>query len=504
MNHSSKKLATAVAGALAMVGVSSAASAAYFEPWTVAGSEPFPLRLAGATAQDKGLILLMRRICAAGTMVRVQGTTDSAMMCEANGTDSAPIATGTKVVFYKNSNGGSSRGVNPVADSTNVTFVNLGSLTQAQYTTSCTITTTASTADFADYKNYACGSNLTTVNQVPDAGISDVEPSLLGWVSGVNGALDTFAGPQLLFGVPVSKNFRDALQTAQSSTLPANCVGKDSEACMPSLTSAQVAALYTGGVATVARFSDDSGNVLATPAGGSAVQICRRKNGSGTLAGTRAFFLNEGCAKGVKGFVSGLDGDANYTALPGRIAEYSGTNGVIGCLNLSHALNKYAVGMSSVEFKPGTAYAATGRAGEFNNDAGNWGWVKIGGYAPTLLNAVQSRYTYLYEASYQHRTGGLTGDKKTLFDLIVAQNSSAAVIRELDNGFTQSSGADLWYSGLLGKPGSPTAPSASPAGKLTSAEVVANPVNTWTRAASGSPNSCNPPYIGNKETGLDL
>jgi hypothetical protein len=249
------KVAAAVTSALALGGFATQASAAYVEPWNVTGTETFTVRLGGATAQDKGIVLLMRRICALGTMTRVTSGLQSVNICQADGTGSAPIAAGTTLVLYKNSVSGSGSGVNPVADKTTIPFVNLASLTQAQYTTpgTCTYSTTASTVDFADFQSYDCGTNAGVTNIAPDAGISDVEPALLGWVSGVNGAIDTFAGPQVIFGVPVSKNFRDALQTAQSSNLGGACVGSDSEACMPSLTFGQISSFPIPPVAPLSR-----------------------------------------------------------------------------------------------------------------------------------------------------------------------------------------------------------------------------------------------------------
>ncbi|HKR46163.1 MAG TPA: hypothetical protein VJU59_41980 [Paraburkholderia sp.] len=507
-----KPIAAAVSSALALTAVAGPASAAFFEPWTVAGTETHTLRLSGATAQDKGIVLLMRRICSTGTMTRIQGTVDSAMLCEANGADSAPIAAGTKLVLYKNSNGGSSRGVNPVADQTTVTFLNLASLSQVQYqnTSVCTLTTFASTADFADYKEYACGASATTSNLAPDAGISDVEPSLLGWVTGVNGAFGAgypSAGPGLLFGVPVSKNFRDALQTAQAATLtPRGCVvGSDTEECMPSLTKAQIASIYNGGIVPIARLSSDSGSAISTPTGATTISVCRRKEGSGTLASYRAYFLNEGCVKtaqAVKGFVAAnADGNAVLPSVAARVNEYSATPQVIGCLNANHGAGKYAIGMASMETKVGSAYLNTGLAAPFDDDTGNWAWIKIQGYAPTLLNAAQSRYDFLMELSYQGK-GALAGDPKTLFDKLISTNSTATVIKELNTQFTHSN----YQSGFLGRPssGSSTLPTAAPAGALTAAEVTANPVNTWTRAANGTPNSCQPAFLSSRETGTDM
>jgi hypothetical protein len=259
----------------------------------------------------------------------------------------------------------------------------------------------------------------------------------------------------------------------------------------------------------VQSLSNNAGAKLTAPAGSPLISICRRKAGSGTLASFNAYFLNSGCAKGVKAMVSGVDGNAAIPSVTAQVNEYGATPQVIGCLNANNAANKYAIGMSGMESIVGSAYTSTGLAAPFDNDTGNWGWIKVDGYAPTLLNVVQSKYGVVYEATYQHRAAGnsfgaaLTGDPKTLFDRVVATNGSAPVIKELNNGFTQNSGGTTpWYTGLLGKPGTPTAPSAAPVGTLTVAEVLANPVNTWTRAASGTPNSCQPPYII-RETGLD-
>lgn len=497
-----KALITATASALTMMAAGQA-SAAYVQPWTITGAETHTIRMGGATAQDKGLALLMRRLCAAGTMTQVSGNKQTAYFCDANGVDSLPIAAGTKIVMYKNSVSGSGSGVVPVSNAQAIPFLNLASLSQAQYQTpaTCTYSTTAGTPDFADFQLYNCGTNIGTTSVAPDAGLSDVEPSLLGWVAGTSGSLTVSAGPQVLFGVPVSLNFYRALQTAQGKALD------DTEANMPSLTMAQITAIWTGGIATPnLHLSDINGVKLANATGAAAFQLCRRKNGSGTLASARVFFTKEGCAASVKGMLSGADGDATAPAFPaGRIAEYGGTTGVLGCLNLSHSSGRYAIGMASMETKPGSAY--TGDA-FWGTDAGNWRYIKIEGYAPTTLNVAQTKYDFMMEATYQYRAAGntfgptLTASQTAFFDKIVSTNSSAAVIKELNTQFVHLFG----QSGLMGKPsaGAPTAPSAAPAGVLTQAEVTANPVNTWTRQTGAAPNSCNPASIISKETGLNM
>lgn len=502
----------AVAAVIGFAGVSSVASAAPFDPWT-SNTANTVLRLSGATAQDKGIVVMMRRLCSAGTMVRVTGTVDSAILCEANGVESAPVPAGNKVILYKNSNGGSSRGVVPVSDqSTTISFLNLASLAQAGYqnTSVCSVTSFASTTDFVAYTEYACGSNVTSPTGIaPDAGISDLEPNLLGWTSGVNQPFGTVtSGPTLMFGAVVSKNFRDALQTAQSNTLPGGCVGSDTEACMPTLTKAQLSNIWSGGIAALSRLSDDAGVLIPTPTGSTSVSVCRRKSGSGTLASYQVYFLNDLCVKStkaVKAMVTGVDGNAAIPSVASRVNEYSSTPQVIGCLNANHAAGKYAIGMSSTESVPGSAYLNTGLAAPFDDDTGNWRYIKIDGYAPTLLNVAQTRYDFGFEVSFQTKSGladnaGASSYPLGLFNAATNAISSAAVIKEVNAAFVQTWG----QSGFMGRPsaGSSTLPSAAPAGKLTAAEVVANPVNTWTRAASGTPNSCNPPFLS-RETGID-
>lgn len=524
------KVKTIVAATASAVAMLAAGQAFALDPWQVTGGETYTLHLGGATAQDKGIALLMRRLCTAGTMSRVDASKQVVYMCQGNGVDIA----NTPLVLYKNSVTGSGSGVGPVADATAIPFIKLvgnGWTTAADYTANCTIGSTAATADFVAVTNYTCGA-IQQENVVPDAGISDVEPKRLGYVQTtidtgptlVKNELLAQAGPQVLFGVPVSLNFYRALQAAQGKA------ALDDEVNMPSLTEAQVTAIYTGGIAAVTLLSNTSGAKMTAPAGGGSFNICRRKNGSGTLASTQIKFTGEGCAADVKGMLTGINGDTNPPTIgtaASRITEYGGTTAVLGCLNASHTANRYAIGMASMETVPGAAYGFPNPDPVWGSDPGNWRYIKVAGYAPTLLNSVQSKYDFLYEATWNYRGANngidankdgdlldvpplattppydipreLVGDQKSFFNVMVATNGSQAVIKELNTQFVQSFG----QSGLLGKPGTPTAPSAAPVGVLTAAEVTANPINTWTRAALGSPNSCQMPYI-TRETGLDM
>ena len=110
-----KAISLAIGAAIAVgaAAQASAAAAAPFEPWQVTGSETFTVRIGGSTAQDNGLVLLMRHICDTNSMTRVDGQKSSVMMCQANGVNSGTIPGGTKIVVYKESQGGSGNGVGP-------------------------------------------------------------------------------------------------------------------------------------------------------------------------------------------------------------------------------------------------------------------------------------------------------------------------------------------------------------------------------------------------------
>ena len=82
------------------------------------------------------------------------------------------------------------------------------------------------TSDFAAYRNHtACNGEGRPA--VPRAGLSDVNPELVG---GVTAALTVKAQNQIVWGLPVSKNFRNALQTIQGlvpSTVPHDDPSRD-------------------------------------------------------------------------------------------------------------------------------------------------------------------------------------------------------------------------------------------------------------------------------------
>src|SRR5262245_11907619 len=280
--------------------------------------EPAPqveLYLSGATAQDEALDNLMRlksgiagapNICEPGSLDifrgKIDGTAKRAFYCKTSG-NVPGLPAGLRLAVHKSS-GGSGEGVTPVSSGSPVLFIDLAHLSS---TTTCRDgQDERATEDFVAYRNHtACDEGGKRV--VPRAGISDVEPALVG---GITQALTVRPQNQLVWGLPVTKNLRNAMQAAQGlvkSSVPHDDPSRETEAAMPSLARAQIAGLLAGTIKSWDQFYDSMGTPLsrsavlapgppinpdasgATPGAyrpdrklGSIVYVCRRIGSSGT------------------------------------------------------------------------------------------------------------------------------------------------------------------------------------------------------------------------------
>ena len=181
------------------------------------------------------------------------------------------------------------------------------------------------------YNEYEC-TNPTPDPEIPDAGISDVEPRFfLDTYHLAPNAVDVLSvhnANAFIFGVPVTLKLRDALQSARfakdDACNPANPryaqlveVGRgtrfkrgETEACMPSLSRAQLAGIFAGTVTDWGHIVNAQGYALTAknqrtgqmisppgvrPPSDGQVYICRRVPTSGTQAAFEMFFLNERC-----------------------------------------------------------------------------------------------------------------------------------------------------------------------------------------------------------------
>jgi len=295
-------------------------------------------------------------------------------------------------------------------------------------------------------------------------------------------AMDVTSMNAVVFGVPVSTNLYRALQVAQGLT-----VGADDEANMPSLSSAQINGLITGGIK---KWSDlqINGTALTAYPGvtlpgqnyfgpnpvGYHVHYCRRVPGSGTQAQMNAKFANTPCAAGVKEPL--LQANTNPVFGP-NVIENSGSGDVTVCLR-DFATDdpatpgvdesRWAIGVQSLE----------------KLDEG-FRFVKVDGVAPTLQNVAENKYKDWVETTMQWRNSSdaPTGDVLNILKTIASNASTPATIASLNAGFVHGFGTGA-YLALNTNGHVPSYPHDD-----------ANPVTTATHAPDGVPNTCNFPQV---------
>lgn len=436
--------------------------------------------MSGASAQDKGIAALFNDLCVAGTLDTYldvanpakPGKAHSAFFCNIDSNKVAGLSiTNPKVLFHKRSAGGSAQGVNPVIDEQAIDAMVINN-------NNCT--------------NVAAGSYQCTVVKadgdlievISDAGVSDVNPEMFVGENTPSGSAPVDAAvvaakmqvkgaAALVFGVPVTTTLRNALQEAEFGVGDA-CVGVDTEACMPNLSTNQVASIASGNVKNWNQFyvgGTPLTSVVSAVPSDTKVNVCRRTNGSGTQAQMNAKFLHYPCTAGAL-----APADTGNFFLGPKIHLNSGSGDVTLCLNdLNNGTND-----SGLNPALATAWAVGVQSTEKNaNLADDFRFVKIDGSAPTLENAAAGRYMDVVEQTFQWRIAGanpLTGDKLAIVDTI-AENASRPDIlaNELNTKFNHPWG----QAGYL---------ALTTNGFTTSLPFDAtNPVTPYTHAPSGAP-----------------
>jgi len=480
------------------------------------------LFISGSTAQDEALENLMRltsgivgapNLCEPGTLDvyggTIKGTANRVYYCRTSNAV-AGLAPGLRVAIYKSS-GGSGEGVTPVSAATPLRFIDLNKL--ATVTSCANGEPVRGTSEFAAYRNHT-GCDGLGRSVVPRAGLSDVNPELVG---GVTAPLSVQAQNQIVWGLPVSKNLRNALQTIQGlvpSTVPHDDPSRDSEEAMPTLARAQVAALFAGAVRSWDEFYDSKGTPLtrssflglnpprdpdasgASPgayrpdrATGSTVYVCRRITASGTQASYEVHYLRARCETSAPSFVKPNDGsdliaggDVNRlvrVARPaGNVFAGVGTGDVRNCLDAHAQFNRWAIGILSTE--------SVG-----NNGTRKFRFVKVDGAAPTLLNAYLGRWPHVTEQSMQWRRSfdtslGTTNEGRVL-RFVAINLGLPRVIAALNSGFVHS-----WGQGGYLAPATSGFPPPPP--PVTADALRLNPVGSLTRSL-GRLNDCGEPII---------
>jgi hypothetical protein len=395
------KISVCVAAACIAVSVPALAITAnnYSNTGEFAG-DTMNIRVSGATAQDPGLLASALRYCVAGSLHRYAISNNFVYFCNTNTALITPRPGTTKVAFYKYSVGGSGAGVGLVnGGAANVPFLDL-----AKINASCAGTSSVADLDGAGplptYVDVACSaaSGVLTTNATSYIGVSDVEPSFFGSPNTYNN-LNSEPLATVIFGVPVTRNVYERLQTLQGLT-----VGGLSEADMPSLSQAQLTSLYTqagitwsllgvSGLANddvyVVRRVDSSGTQKTFEA-----LIARTVNSTATGKSCQAdvdFFAADALTPAITDNAT-TDAACAGVAAASSVITASGSGQVTRCLDGHQSRGRGAIGILTTETK--------------QTAAGNWRFVKVNSIAPTHGQVAAGKYTQYSDASLNTRISG--------------------------------------------------------------------------------------------------
>ena len=485
---------------------------------------------------------------AAGAINVMSRTNNWAIACNSTSTKT-PALGNARVLIVKRDNGGSGVGVGPLQQGVALNFLDAS----AGPGGNCAGADVAkSSSNGTAYLERSCAAGNVAGGRVPDIGTSDIEPGLF---TGLNApVLNTSDGPgvpangtpypfdpngpafaktavlgDLVFNTPITTELYKALQAAQFAASspcypsvgnaaysaivqvnlddPATAVNEaisaprgDTEQCMPSLTRAEIASIFTGQIKNWEEFkvlnpatnttvdlrtaANNAGLVLPPlRSGATPVQVCRRVPGSGTQSQFNSEHLGVNCAAGVVG----PKGAATLT-LP-FVAENSSATNVEQCLDdFNQGTNtstkngglvkRWAIGIRSTE-----ASASSSATSPFWNF--NYRFVKIDGSAPTIENVHRGDY---WNFATQNLQAAPTANADTLavFDIIADKAFTVAGLKSLNNDCKHGFGRGCWL-------GTPKTAGASP--EVFDVDLfAAAPVNNFTRAPNGQPlNTCQPP-----------
>jgi ABC-type phosphate transport system substrate-binding protein len=512
---------------------------------------------AGATASNLTLRqTIIEQVCdpAAGDIDEFNdgpatNPNDWAVACTVTST-SVPGVTVTpaRMIFHKTNRGGSGTGVGPVESQAALRYAVIST---GGTTPNCATPTAQVSPDGTPFERWACG--LQQEARVPDGGTSDIEPNKFFGINtpvadtngdGVPeavpflnlGNLEVFSLAHLAFGIPVTKELRDALQATQfpvtSACHPANAgyttgfAGTaESEACMPSLTEEHVRAIMSGRIATWNQLLVEQRDAVtglplvpASVAGlyteattrygrplqtDSNVQICRRVEGSGTQAQFNAIFMGWPCDRDTDGSLDIVLPATSSNPFGGpKVVLNSGSGDVRRCLN------DYNNGTATMTtpVKPDTAATRRWAIGvqslENNaNLADAYRFIKINGTAPTLKNMHNGQYEDWAAQSMQWRTNSDTyvwgaprqlennnqgstakgADIKRIFNFLRDSWITVTSVVSLNVNYNHSFGQSGWL--IEGRS------TLRPDNILN----VNRPVATYTRSPAGAPNHCQAP-----------
>ncbi len=446
----------------------------------------------------------------------IDGKTQNAFYC----TTSANLP-GAKshLLIYKRSEGGSDLGVAPVVTNTAIPFLNITS------NPTCAVTTAAVVGGAAGAVKCTYDATTATASQytiaIPDLGMSDVDPgqfrgnNVTAGFNPVNAddlsALTVSALSAVVFGEPVTLQLYKALQFAQKATgkIASTCaIGDRTEACMPGLTSAQIASIHTGQwtdwnslkvtvAGTTSGFYDYiAANAASLKPAAQNVHVCRRVDGSGTQAQHGIVFLNSPCADAASATNPAHDLVTTEADPYTQVHEMSTSGGVSDCLkSLDTGVQIVGSAFDETAFVSGSRWAVGLQSLEKGN-ASNYEFVKVDGVAPTLANVANGTYHDWVENTFQYNNthyAALTADVKKVVDTLIKKASLPEVMSALNNPAGTTSG----FIHAFGNGAYLAVPSLFTP-EANGAYNSARPVNPYSRAVFGTPvENCRVPTIWN-------
>ena len=311
-----------------------------------------------------------------------------------------------------------------------------------------------------------------------------------------------------------------ALQFAQKATgkIASTCaIGDRTEACMPGLTSAEIASIHTGQWTNwnSLKVTPVTGYVGATAVGTTKglfdfitsdavsyvpkvanVHVCRRVDGSGTQAQHGIVFLNTPCADASAATAPAHDLGTAETDPYTQIHEMSTSGGVSDCLkSLDTGVQIVGSAFDETAFVGGSRWAVGLQSLEKGN-ASNYEFVKVDGVAPTLANVANGTYKDWVENTFQYNNthyAALATDVKKVVDTLIKKASIPEVMSALNNPASTTSG----FIHAFGNGAYLAVPSLFTP-ETNGAYNSARPVNPYSRAVFGTPvENCRVPTIWN-------
>ena len=473
--------------------------------------------VSGSSAQDELLEDLMRlrvgvegspNLCLEGTLDiyrgEIDGTSKRVFYCLTS--ENVPgVGAGRRLAIHKSS-GGSGEGVTPIDAGIPISFIDLQKIETCD--PPVRVLQKGELAGYSNHRN-CTGPGKTAI---PLAGISDIEPELLG---SPTQELNKTSLSQLVWGLPVTKNFRNALQAIQglvSAEVAHDSPFRDLEENMPSLSYTQLASIFAGRISRWEHLVDEQGfpahlspklanqppinpDMSGTSPGayrpdpdtGANIYVCRRIASSGTQASYEIHYLRNRCVVNAPQFVVPDDGSniltgGNVKELlsrsdpAGRVFAGVGTSDVRACLDTHEEYNRWAIGMLSTE-----------NIGD--NVGREYRHIKVDGAAPTLLNTYQGRWTHISVPSLQWLAKSTpAGEIGILLQFIVDNIGLPRVLKSLNESFVHSWG----QGGYLANPSNFVGQLVAP---VTAEKLQDLPVASMSKTINGQPQNCNVPLI---------